>query len=476
MEKTGKFRLELLTPKTEDENMKIEFSRWGDDTFVPYRDIEVPLTQPLDVGFEVSYQVSHTFINLDSQPVDPARITSVTVKGSNGTTYTFSDNQPHWLLAGRVIRLSNGLEQTRILYSVIDVTIDGSNVVSQAQQRFYAEPNDVWPLKLLLYSARFTARDALFRFPIGTGIQMEYPDGDIKTFKFDSSNEYSSEGLARGIYHVTVIGVRGIAPPTPIALSRNQDVELIVLSYIDIGVMLALGLSFAFGLLFFGRPKILAYLTAIPGRMIALPRQWVTVNIPKLYGKLNLLPNTQRFKKQLHLPEYNRELPESSHQSAENGQIELTPQYSAEAAQIDKIVLAGDTSSIALEVQQNEAIEALPMPDMISAEPVIEMTQPSAGSESLKLLVPSLVETISDFGQPTVSEAKLTNLIHEIKAPVQAKIAYACRVCGSAQIVKDGTNHRGAQHYICETCGTYNIFEAKRAGKNRRRKKIANLS
>src|SRR6185295_11269269 len=105
---------------------------------------------------------------------------------------------------------------------------------------------------------------------------MEYPDGETKTFKFDSSNKYSSEGLARGIYHVTVTGVRGIAPPTPIALSRDQDVELIVLSYVDIGFMLALALTFAFGLLFFGRPKILAYLAAIPGRMISLPRQWVT--------------------------------------------------------------------------------------------------------------------------------------------------------------------------------------------------------
>ena len=120
-----------------------------------------------------------------TNPWTRRRITSITLKGSNGTTYTFEDNLPHWLPAGRVIRLNNGLEQTKILYSIISVVIDGSNVVSQAQQRFFVNPNDVWTVKLLLYKARFTARDALFRFPIGSGIRMEYPDGEVESFSFN---------------------------------------------------------------------------------------------------------------------------------------------------------------------------------------------------------------------------------------------------------------------------------------------------
>ena len=480
MEKTGKFSLELLTTKTEDKDIKIEFSRWGDDTFVSQRDIEVPLVQPLDAGFEVSYQVSQTFVDLAGQPVDPARITSVTIKGSNGTTYTFSDNQPHWLLAGRVIRLSNGLEQTRILYSVIDVTIDGSNVVSQAQQRFYAEPNDVWPLKLLLYSANFTARDALFRFPIGSGIQMEYPNGEIKTFKFGSSNKYSSEGLARGIYHVTVTGVRGIAPPTPIALSRDQDVELIVLSYIDIGFMLAVGLSFALGLLFFGRPKILAYLAVIPNRMIALPRQWVTVHLPQVSSRISSFLKTRVFKKQTILPENNRGLLETPPQISENSLVEsvaqqpVEPEISLQPA--NEIVPESVASIIPLEVQENELIEASPMPNPILEETIHEIPQLTSDVSPAVISEPKVLEPTNELSQTIVSEAKLTSLIHEIQSPIQTKIAYACRVCGSAQIVKDGSNRRGAQQYVCETCGTYNIFEAKRTGKSRRRKKATNLS
>ena len=206
--KAGTYQLELLPLETNDPDIQMAFGRWADDYFLPSREIEVPLRKPLEVGLEVSYQADQTFVDLDGKPVDLSRITSITLKGSNGATYTFEDHLPHWLPAGRVIRLNNGLEETKILYSVMSVIIDGSNVVSQAQQRFYVHPNDVWTVKLLLYSAGFTAPDALFRFPIGTGIHMEYPDGDVQTFNFNSNQQHTSTGLARGIYRVTVIGAQ----------------------------------------------------------------------------------------------------------------------------------------------------------------------------------------------------------------------------------------------------------------------------
>jgi hypothetical protein len=256
VEKAGTYHLEPLPVELKDGNIQMNFGRWGDEVFQPSREIVVPLKKSLEIGFEVSYLVSQTFVDLDDRAVDPARISSITLKGSNGTTYTFEDNEPHWLPAGRVIRLNNGLEETRILYSIIGVVIDGSNVVSQAQQRFYVNPDDVWPVKLLLYKAHFTAQDALFGFPIGSGIEMEYPDGDVQSYSFDPVEGYTIEGLARGIYRVKVTGADGYAPLTPIALSRDQNVELMVFSYIDIGVLLSIGLLLSVGLLLFGRPYL----------------------------------------------------------------------------------------------------------------------------------------------------------------------------------------------------------------------------
>ncbi len=286
VEKAGTYHLELLPIETKDANIQMNFGRWGDDVFKPSRDIEVPLNKSLDIGFEVSYQVSQTFIDLSNRPVDPSRITSATLKGSNGTTYTFEDHEPHWIPAGRVIRLNNGLQETKILYSIISVMIDGSNVVSQAQQRFYVNPNDVWTVKLLLYKANFTARDALFGFPIGSGIQMEYPDGDVQSYSFDPDEGYAIDGLARGIYRVTVTGAKGYAPATPIALSRDQDVELLVFSYVDIGVLLSVGLLLSLGLLLFGRPYILTEAIAIGSRLMPGRRRLKPAIQPQFFNKL----------------------------------------------------------------------------------------------------------------------------------------------------------------------------------------------
>jgi hypothetical protein len=276
VEKAGTHLLELLPLEVKDPHIQMNFGRWGDESFKPAREIVVPLNKSLEIGFEVNYRVSHTFIDLEERPVDPARISSITMRGSNGTTYTFEDHEPHWVPAGRVIRMNNGLEETKILYSIISVIIDGSNVVSQAQQRFYVNQNDVWTVKVLLYKAHFTAQDALFGFPIGSGIEMEYPDGEFQPYSFDPAKGYTIEGLARGIYQVTVTGADGYAPVTPIALSRDQNVELLVFSYIDIGVLLGVGLLLSVGLLLFGRPYLAGQTVAfgrgiISGRRRIIP-------------------------------------------------------------------------------------------------------------------------------------------------------------------------------------------------------------
>jgi hypothetical protein len=269
VEKAGKYELDILPVELRAENIQMQFGRWGDEEFQPTREIEIPLNRHLEVGFEVSYNVSQTFVDLAHQPVDSSRITSMTYKGSNGATFTFEDTGAHWLPAGRIIRLNNGLQETRILYSVMSIEIDGANVVSQAQQRFYVDPDDLWTIQVLLYAARFTASDALFGFPIGTGIRMEYPDGEVQTYSFDTDQGYTIDGLARGIYKVTVTGANGYAPPTPIALSRDQDVELMVFSTLDIGVLLSLGLILSVGLLWFGRPYVFKQALAPVFRLVS---------------------------------------------------------------------------------------------------------------------------------------------------------------------------------------------------------------
>jgi predicted RNA-binding Zn-ribbon protein involved in translation (DUF1610 family) len=471
--KAGKYHLELLPLETNSPDIQMAFGRWSDDYFVPSREIEIPLKKPLEVGLEVSYQVSQAFIDLDGKPVDPSRVTSITLKGSNGSTFTFEDNLPHWLPAGRVIRLNNGLEETKILYSVISVVIDGSNVVSQAQQRFYADPNDVWPVKLLLYAASFTAHDALFRFPIGTGIHVEYPDGDLQTFDFNSDQEHTLTGLARGIYRVTVTGAKGYAPPTPIALSRNQNVDLMVFSYIDLSVLLSIGVIMALGLLFFGRPHLLRQTVLFPVRAVSSLRVLKPAKIKEFYYKtiaagsrivskkdvIRLENDTNSF----HLDQTTYTEPEIIAPPApyqiESEEIVSTSELATPA--LDDI--SNDVDSLVTE-NVSEAVAELD-------DSTMEPSQPEPTTDPLDVEQPSA--EISQDDQAVVSEAHTPPA--EASAPEQAETALTCQVCGSAQLVKKETKRKNQKLYECQVCGASNNFGAKRQRRHRQKNRVESI-
>jgi hypothetical protein len=128
--------------------------------------------------------------------------------------------------------------------------------VNQSQQRFYAHQGDQWPIRLLLFKTRFTARDALFGFPIGSGIRLENPDDTEQLIPFASESSVTVHALVRGIYHVSVTGAAGLAQVSPVAQSRDQEVRLLVVSYLDLGIVIMVLAAIGFGLLFTGRPQL----------------------------------------------------------------------------------------------------------------------------------------------------------------------------------------------------------------------------
>ncbi len=238
-------------------NVTMEFSRWNDNIFTASRQVYFPRVRPLQAGFIFNYSVNQVFYDTTGALVDPARVSSMTLKGL-GRLYTFDRAGLIWLPANRLTRrIGEQLESQNIVYYIKDIQIDGANVINKSQQSFRLKPDDVWSVKVLLYSIRFASRDAMFHFPIGTGIALTYPDGHINNFLFDSSkSEIEIPSLARGSYSATVISRGGSAPPTPIHLSRDQDVELLVLSFLDMGIIFGVPLTLALVLFFIGRPRL----------------------------------------------------------------------------------------------------------------------------------------------------------------------------------------------------------------------------
>jgi hypothetical protein len=254
---SGVYTLEVL-PLNENalpSNIRMEFARWNDNVFTQKRQVYFPRARRLEVGFTVSYQVDQEFFDTTGSPVDSSRIDSMTLRGV-GNTFTFDKAGPIWLPANRLTRrIGERLESEEILYYFREITVDGANVVNKSEQRFRIRPDDVWPVQVLLYSARFSGSDAMFRFPIGKGIELTYPDGHTEEFLFASANaDVVVSGLARGSYSARIIGAGGSAPPTPVHLSRDQDVELLMLSLLDIALIIGIPLVIALLFFFIGRP------------------------------------------------------------------------------------------------------------------------------------------------------------------------------------------------------------------------------
>jgi hypothetical protein len=280
---TGLVRFEVTTPGTYDLEAVLEpytvvspdtratFARWEDEVFTPQRQVEVEHSDVhMQIGFALSHPIQTHFVDLTGEAIDWSRVSSITLKSSSAAYRTIDSDQPYWLQTNRILRQRTGIFPTEILWSVESVMLDGSNVVNRYQQRFFAKPNDNWEVQLLVYQARITSKDALFGVPVGTGVSLTYPDGSTVEHSFDDQGELAIFDMARGQYKMQVEGASGVAPITPVALTKDQEVELKVFSGLDIGAMAALGLFLGLGLLFYGRPHLLM-LRRGPKTVVAKP-------------------------------------------------------------------------------------------------------------------------------------------------------------------------------------------------------------
>ncbi len=273
--KAGTYQVEALPYQNAQGDTKADFSVWDDQTFTPFHDISVPMSSPAEAGYIVSYLVKQSFVDLDNQPVDPERITELTFKRSDGEMYNFHNGEAHWLPISRVLRRAFGLQESAFEYSLMSVTVHGTNVVSAQQQRFYVHPRDVWQLQLLLYAANFHSHDMLFGFPLGSSIKLEYPDGTIVRSAMNPGAFTSVRSLPRGDYKVSVTTWFGFSPVSSLAMSRNQNVELPIVSYLDILAVVLIALLIGPGVLYVGQPGLRRALRdGTLWRMLRNPREW----------------------------------------------------------------------------------------------------------------------------------------------------------------------------------------------------------
>jgi hypothetical protein len=245
-----------VKPSSVADGVRATLSRWNEELTRENLD---RITARLDVR----YRVQIAFVDRQRKPVDLSRVTSLTLRSSHGILHTYSTadlEKPIWLHGTRVVSRSGGPEAKDIYYTVDRAIVDGANVVNRAQQRFYPSQRRSVKVELLFFRARFSAHDALFRFPMGAAVRLQHPDGHWERYPFGPGAKLELTGLPRGDYWVEVEAA-GMSFLRPVSLSRDQVVELEVLSYVDMGAAATLFLVITFGLLLIGRPHLLGYVT-----------------------------------------------------------------------------------------------------------------------------------------------------------------------------------------------------------------------
>ncbi len=250
----GSYRLRVVDQAIDGRHVRSRFSRWGDNSFTPARTVDIHGPTRLEVGFEQSVRVSFAFVDLQGRPVPEQRVTRVTLSSTIGSRESFTPRSARWLLAGRVTRRFTGLDQTKIQYSVERAVVEGADVVNRAQQRFVPSEKTHIRLRLLLFSARLSAHDLLFGFRVGSRLDLVYPDGHRTSYTLKGS-PVDLGALPRGTYGIAIHAL-GYSPAVPLALSKNQALDLRVVSYLDVVVLLLVGLILTIVLIVARRPHL----------------------------------------------------------------------------------------------------------------------------------------------------------------------------------------------------------------------------
>jgi hypothetical protein len=207
------------------------------------------------------FRITMAYEGFEGEPVSPSTVSETDLKSNIGGTYEFRGAGPVWLQGARVARLGGRFTSKDVHYAVEAVVVHGTSVVNRSQQVFFPASTRHWRIQLLYYPAHFMVRDALFRFPVGSSIRIRYPDGHIKQHSLDAGATWSARALPRGSYEVSAKGL-GLSVAAPVAVSRAQQVEVLILSYLDIAVAVLFMACFVIGLLLLGRPRLRARVRA----------------------------------------------------------------------------------------------------------------------------------------------------------------------------------------------------------------------
>jgi hypothetical protein len=211
---------------------------------------------PSRISLKQTFRFVPRFVREGGRPLPEGVVERYTLKSRTGKVLTVQGAAPALLQGTRVVQFSGKLVSKDIDWALQSVIVDGTNVVTRGQLRF--SPRTLrGPLEvpLLFFSATISSADALFGTPLGTSVTLTYPNGRERIVRLGKDGRSDIPGLPRGNFTVKA-NAAGVSPERPLALSRDQVVELKVISYLDLGIAAVLLGAVAILLLVVRRPNL----------------------------------------------------------------------------------------------------------------------------------------------------------------------------------------------------------------------------
>lgn len=255
MTKVGHVVLRLALPP-DDATRQVRLARWDDGSTDLARTIRIPDTLNAVVGLQVLNPVGFEFASADGAPIAAAEVPVVRVADDTGKQETLTGPGPHWLRSNSITRLISGLVSAPVDYRISEVSLGGLNVVNRGQQRFAAAGPQTVKVGLLVFNLVVQGKDALLRTPFGTQVTITDPGGRQRVLELDAGGS-ATTSLSRGQYLIEIGGGLGIPITTPVALSRDQRVDVLSVSLLDIALVVGVGLGLVLVLIVLGRPHVL---------------------------------------------------------------------------------------------------------------------------------------------------------------------------------------------------------------------------
>lgn len=246
--------LTLLNTKPNRGDRRYSFARWAgqrdpDQAFQPtVRGLPMRANYTVTASFGARCPVTPRFTYQQGHRLDPGRISTVTVRSSTGRVATLRPAGRTWLQCQLPLYRGSTLVSHPVRYAIQSVMVSGANVVHAGVRQFNPGSNPKPTIVGYFHDLTIRAHDALYGRATGAEALVTLQGGSVRQVPLRAGHTVTLIALPQGSYKVAVKSGGGIISAQSIRLSRNEVVDLTVVTPVDLATVGAAVVVVLFGL------------------------------------------------------------------------------------------------------------------------------------------------------------------------------------------------------------------------------------